>query len=206
MTKEKKRNRQKNRTALFTMMAALAGLVLTISITMNSSRTSARGTDAIRMSAQSARDAAYTEESPAAPTPAPLEVPAAPQSPENLESPAQNTSGELPEIPELEELRSEIAESSHQSPRSAIKFAQRIAPFMSAGLKNERTASLVFSVLSDCASQEKMSVSMQAFCLTNASRLTERFPSLLNERYAMLWDRTTDEAQRIFNASRQLTQ
>ena len=81
-------------------------------------------------------------------------------------------------LPDKPSVKSEVGENPHSTPRSLIKFAEKMGPLVEKSLQDSAAATLFIDELNDCALNESVPQSARALCLSNAEKLSGMNPQI----------------------------
>ena len=79
-------------------------------------------------------------------------------------------------LPDKVSVKSEVGENPHSTPKSLIKFAEKMGPLVEKSLQDSAAATLFIDELNDCALNESVPQSARALCLSNADKLSGMNP------------------------------
>jgi hypothetical protein len=81
-------------------------------------------------------------------------------------------------LPDKVSVKSEVGENPHSTPKSLIKFAEKMGPLVEKSLQDSAAATLFIDELNDCALNESVPQSARALCLSNAEKLVGMNPQI----------------------------
>jgi hypothetical protein len=81
-------------------------------------------------------------------------------------------------LPDKISVKSEVGENPHSTPKSLIKFAEKMGPLVEKSLQDSAAATLFIDELNDCALNESVPQSARALCLSNAEKLVGMNPQI----------------------------